>query len=336
MAARLARREDGGKRQAPRRAICSPSPGAGGAGAVTAGVPIGRLFDLCRLARAPMIAGPMRSKILLLAVTATAALATAAPAVAADDLGDFQIVWGSVTGKANDNGKFKQANRAAAAALQASGTMEAVADEVNQRWALPADLPVLFSDVLEDGPAFIPRLKTTDGEVLTFINFPGGFMTLEVALLKPYVRGISGLTATEAMIAANQFVLAHEMGHAMVNQLDIPITGREEDAVDGFAAYLLTKNPRFGPGAAISAALLFDALAERRGELQYEDFADEHSVNEQRVYQFLCWVYGSDRREFSSLVGRGGVLPRRRAVRCGHEWKQVNKSWTALLAPYAK
>ncbi|HEU4656483.1 MAG TPA: DUF4344 domain-containing metallopeptidase [Capillimicrobium sp.] len=276
----------------------------------------------------------MRSKILLLAVTATTALAAAGPALAADDNGDFQVQWGSLTSRANDNGKFLKANRKAARFLKRSGAMESVVAEVNRRWALPRDIPVLFSDALQAGPAFIPNLRLDDGTKVTFINFPGSFLTLQVQALRPYVRGIDGFDAYDAMVASNEFVIAHEMGHALVRELKIPVTGREEDAVDGFAAYLLADNPKFGPLTALSAAMFFAALTEQRGPLEDTDFADEHSVHEQRVYQFLCWLYGSDPKTFKDLIGRNG-LPRARAVRCGAEWKQVNRSWDALLAPYA-
>lgn len=276
----------------------------------------------------------MRSKILLLAVTATAALSTAPAAMAADDLGDFQVQWGSLTNRENDNGRFHKANRPAARYLKRSGTMNAVVDEVNQRWALPRDLPILFSDALDVGPAFIPNLPLDDGPELTFINFPGSFLTLQVQALRPYVRDIKGFGPKAAMVASNEFVVAHEMGHALVHELDLPVTGREEDAVDGFAAYLLADNPE-GPLAALSAAMFFAALTEQRGPLADSDFADEHSVHEQRVYQFLCWLYGSDPKEYRDLLGRDG-LPRARAARCSDEWAQVNKSWDALLAPYAK
>ena len=59
----------------------------------------------------------------------------------------------------------------------------------------------------------------------------------------------------------------------------------------------------------------------------------EHSILEQRIFQFLCWVYGSDPAEFRSLVGSGG-LPKSRAVRCGAEWAQLKRSWDTLLAPH--
>jgi hypothetical protein len=268
---------------------------------------------------------PIVCLVALLGATGTASAQTdpAAPTGPADN-GDFQIEFGS----------FKKANRSAATLIRRSKAMESVAAEVNGRWALPGDISVYFSDDIDVGPAFIPQLKLDDGTTLTFINFPGSFLTQELKAMRVELKGVDSISPTEATVAATQFVLAHEIGHALVNQLKLPVTGKEEDAVDGFAAYLLADNPKFGPLTAFSAALFFDALAASRGELTDSDFADEHSILQQRTYQFLCWVYGSDRKRFKALVGPG-LLPKARAVRCGDEWKQVKTSWDTLLGPYA-
>lgn len=287
----------------------------------------------------------MRARILLPVACLLAGLAAAGPAAAQSttttptttpappgqttasglvDAGDFKIEWDA----------FKRKNRAAAGLIRRSGAAEAVVSEVNARWALPKDIPILFDDDIDVGPAFIPDLKLKDGSTLSFINFPGSFLTLEYAAMKAELKGTTDISPKEATISATEFVLAHEMGHALVDQLKLPITGREEDAVDGFAAYLLADNPKFGPLTAFSAALFFDALSASSGQLTDADFADEHSINQQRTYQFLCWVYGSDRARFKSLVGPG-LLPKSRAAGCGAEWTQVKTSWDTLLTPYA-
>jgi hypothetical protein len=251
--------------------------------------------------------------------------AAASPALAQSpaDAGDFTIEYGTV----------KKANRSAVSILRGAGAIESVVAEVNSRWALPADIPILIGDDLDVGPAFIADLPL-EGQKLTFINVPGSFLTLALQGMRKELRGVNGVTGAEGMVWANEFIIAHEIGHALVHVLDIPVTGREEDAVDGFAAYLLADNPKFGPLTALSAALFFDAYRQLRGKLTDEDFADEHSVLEQRIYQFTCWVYGSDPQEFRSLVGRQG-LPRERAARCPDEWAQLKRSWDRLLAPHA-
>ncbi|MDO8188898.1 DUF4344 domain-containing metallopeptidase [Conexibacter sp. JD483] len=287
-----------------------------------------------RLVRSPKLAALAASASLALAagVPAGAAAAPAAPvtspsavAAAAAAKKGFSLEWGT----------FRADHKQAAQALKRSGAMQRLVKLVNKRYVLPREIPVLFGDELDQGPAYFPNVKLNDGTRLSFINFPGSFLTLEIAALGKELEGTNaGITPTQAMIYANEFVVAHEIGHALVDQLDIPVTGREEDAVDGFAAFLLNKSPNFGPRSAFTAALLFDAIANSR-DLQEGDFADEHSLPEQRVYQFLCWTYGSDPKNFKVLIGEDG-LPKERAGRCVDEWKQVNRSWGRLLAPFKR
>lgn len=269
-----------------------------------------------------------------LAVVALAAAATLAPAAVAQDDGAptppaaqqgdgaFKLEWD----------RLKKPNRAVGARLRRSGALQRLVAAVNDLVVLPRDIPIVFTDETDVGPAYIPDQR---GEQYNFILFPGWFLRLEHDALARQLRGVKGLTAAEAVAYANQFVVAHEMGHAMVNQLKLPITGKEEDAVDGFAAYLLTSDERFGPLAPIAAAALFDAIKTDDGKLGDSDFADEHSLPQQRVYQFLCWVYGSDTKRYKGIVGRD-MLPRARAVRCKGEYRQLRSSWSQLLAPHLK
>jgi hypothetical protein len=279
-------------------------------------------------ARAADDEGDMKPASLLAA--ATAALALTLPAAAGAQTPDsipaptgaFKVQWDHM----------KKANRPVARKLRASGAVERVVQAVNDLVAVPRDIPIVFTDETEIGPAYLPD---QNGQKLNVIVFPGWFLRLEQNALRRQLRGVKGVTVSQAVAYANQFVIAHEMGHALVNQLKLPITGKEEDAVDGFAAYLLTTDERFGPLAPVSAAALFDAIKTDDGRLGRSDFADEHSLPQQRVYQFLCWVYGSDRQRFKSIVGRDG-LPRARARRCADEYKQLRSSWDQLLAPHRK
>jgi hypothetical protein len=228
--------------------------------------------------------------------------------------------------------KLKRANRAVGRDLRHSKAIERVVDAVNDLIVVNREIPIVFTDETDIGPAYLPDQK---GQKLGVIVFPGWFLTLERDALRRQLHGVKGLGPKRAVRFANQFVIAHEMGHALVDQLKLPITGKEEDAVDGFAAYLLTSDDRFGPLVPLSAAMLFDAIKTDDGKLGDSDFADEHSLPQQRVYQFLCWIYGSDTKRFKGLVGKD-MLPRQRAVRCASEYRQLRSSWDQLLAPHLK
>ncbi len=98
------------------------------------------------------------------------------------------------------------------------------------------------------------------------------------------------------------FILFHELGHGLVNLFDIPITGREEDAVDQFSALLLLETDpegmtEIGTGLGVYAlfgAEFFNAFALGPDELSKNVFADEHSLGQQRYYDLMCLVVGSN------------------------------------------
>lgn len=131
------------------------------------------------------------------------------------------------------------------------------------------------------------------------------------------------------VFGAIQFVMMHEVGHALVDVLDLPITGREEDVADQLAVYSLIRGYEKGAQAAYAGV---SALQEPSSN-EFDDtaLADEHSLGPQRLFNVLCWIYGSDPQKYSQIV-TGGMLPESRAVRCPGEWDRMAKAWQRLLA----
>jgi hypothetical protein len=128
------------------------------------------------------------------------------------------------------------------------------------------------------------------------------------------------------------FVLLHEVGHALIHVLDLPTTGREEDAVDQLATLLMLGEGAVGDSLAFAAAEWFLQSAQRT-RITRLAFADEHGLDAQRVYSIICWVHGRDPSRYPEIV-REGWLPAARAERCPAEYARVSRSWTRLLAPY--
>lgn len=152
----------------------------------------------------------------------------------------------------------------------------------------------------------------------------------------------------EMVTGAWMFALLHELGHALIHQLDLPITGKEEDAVDQLSTLLLTNTGASGERAILAGAQWFRLESARNqtagtlslqnlfgsGSEQY-NFSDEHSIHEQRFYNILCWEYGYNPEGLMFAV-KDGTLPAERAQRCGHEYQQIVRTWERLLAPHAK
>ncbi|WP_248354606.1 DUF4344 domain-containing metallopeptidase [Anaeromyxobacter oryzae] len=131
-----------------------------------------------------------------------------------------------------------------------------------------------------------------------------------------------GVSRDDAIEGPVVFVLLHEAGHAIFDLLDVPILGREEDAADHLAAYVLLQA---GKGIArrilTGAAWMYRHDAASRAPDE-SDFSDVHGLDAQRHYNVLCMAYGSDAESYRGLVDRG-YLPKNRAQGCHDEYEQV-------------
>lgn len=144
----------------------------------------------------------------------------------------------------------------------------------------------------------------------------------------------------QMVMGAWTFTLIHELGHALIHQLDLPITGKEEDAVDQFSTLMLTNAGGSGEIALLAGAQWFRLASslnrsQNTSENVHYNFSDEHSINEQRFYNLLCWEYGYN-PEAAEWTVKDGTLPAKRAQRCNNEYQQIVHTWERLLAPHAK
>jgi hypothetical protein len=108
----------------------------------------------------------------------------------------------------------------------------------------------------------------------------------------------------------------------------------EEDSADGFAIFFTVNDKERGPNAALGAAILFDQLARKQGTVTLEELSNDHAVVQQRVYNFLCSVVGSDPERLESSLVSDGYVPQSRAFLCRKEWTQLNYGWWTILEPH--
>jgi Putative metallopeptidase len=133
------------------------------------------------------------------------------------------------------------------------------------------------------------------------------------------------------------FVLLHELAHAAITQMGLPVLGRQEDAADSFAATGLI---RIGSG--FTHRVLAEAakgwfLADRRDRETNDPVAyyDEHGLNQQRAYQIVCLMVGSDQEKFKDLATET-KLPKARQESCAGDFSNTAYAWDALLKPHLR
>lgn len=134
-----------------------------------------------------------------------------------------------------------------------------------------------------------------------------------------------------------RFIVLHETGHALVDLLDLPVTGRQEDAVDQLAAILMLRfaGVRESPAETAEALRLaaHGMLREGTGAYNLRAYADEHALAEQRYFNLQCWVYGIDPEAYAALI-TDGDLTAERARGCPREIRAIDRAWRRLLQPH--
>jgi hypothetical protein len=142
----------------------------------------------------------------------------------------------------------------------------------------------------------------------------------------------------EFLVGNMLFVVAHEMGHAVISELKLPVLGREEDAADTFAI--------MGALTGVANDFSYRVLEEatkgwfwnaRRDKRQGAKpaYHDRHALDEQRAYQIVCLMVGSDPARFKILADEA-ELPEERRRTCGWDFETTAQSWSTLLAPHRR
>jgi hypothetical protein len=126
-------------------------------------------------------------------------------------------------------------------------------------------------------------------------------------------------------------------GHAAINQFDLQVLGKEEDATDSVAATRLIRiGSEFSDQVVASAAQAWFLIDRRdRKEGETVPYYDEHGFDQQRAYQIVCFVVGSNESKFKKLADET-KLPDDRRDSCANDFRTAIKSWDPLLKPHMR
>ena len=143
--------------------------------------------------------------------------------------------------------------------------------------------------------------------------------------------------------------LYHEIGHALIDIYNLPITGLEENVADQFSALMMIEYVAAKDDSATRQKMLSYIMDYYRYQDQWwnklcpsyattdEAKADcefpywsQHGTDIQRYYNYACYLYGSDPESNQHLVD-DNILPEARHASCGYEYYQIYFSWEHLL-----
>lgn len=208
--------------------------------------------------------------------------------------------------------------RQAAAAFESVGLLEQIAQSLNAKVRSPGRIGLIAKEC---------------GMVNAYYDRVTRSVYLCYELMEQVLTGVSRdfpnlepAENLEVSVGALLFILNHEISHALIHVLSLPILSREEDQADAIATYLQLKGRNPLPG--LKGAVWFF----RRGDEQYTSrhFGDEHSLGPQRQYNILCLAVGRDPQKFAAWARELG-LPDERARRCQQEYSTLDASVQKLL-----
>lgn len=145
-----------------------------------------------------------------------------------------------------------------------------------------------------------------------------------------------GISRADTMLGPALDVFLHETGHAVFHMLEIPVLGREEDAADQFAAYVMLRLGKDEARRMILGSAYGYNIQMPQGPhvtVPLNAFSDEHSLPAQRAFNVLCIAYGADKKLFADIVEKD-FLPKKRAEGCEYEYEDLTFAMTKLIAPH--
>ncbi|MEJ7846968.1 MAG: DUF4344 domain-containing metallopeptidase [Pyrinomonadaceae bacterium] len=232
------------------------------------------------------------------------------------DEGDFVVEYSEVSAP-----RYAEIDRQ----VKDKKLLEKAAEKLNRALVLPTDIHL--------------RTKSCD-QINAFYDSGDQSVTMCYELMEHFYKtfkstGNDDAKAYEKMNDAVRFVFLHEIGHALIDIYKLPVAGNEEDAADRCSAYINLKElGEEGVRAVFAAADAF-AIESKGKKLDQRNLADEHLLQEQRFYNSLCMIYGSNPAKHSNILTEG-YLPKERAVRCQTEFTRTVDSWISLLEPWRK
>jgi|SRR6516225_8233524 hypothetical protein len=165
--------------------------------------------------------------------------------------------------------------------------------------------------------------------------------------IPPDTRTARGVSREDAVVGGFVQVVLNGMSHAVFDILEVPVWGREEDAADKLAGFLMLQ---FGTDIARSllngAAFFFEA-SDRTWT--GSDFSDTRGTEAQRFYNYLCIAYGGDPKAFKDFVESAGtgmrrpgqpserridLLPQHRAEQCQKEFLDLKYAFDQTIMPF--
>ncbi|WIY53825.1 DUF4344 domain-containing metallopeptidase [Devosia sp. YIM 151766] len=149
------------------------------------------------------------------------------------------------------------------------------------------------------------------------------------------LSGLSKVQRAEGLrFAVNNslFTLYHEVAHLLVDKLNLPVLGREEDAADNIATWILLQKGTPDANQTLEDAAKGWMLSSfAYGDIfNDDDYAAGYSPDRHRSMQIVCMMVGADGAAFRP-VANSYAMQAERQRSCHFDYEAIDRSIRALL-----
>jgi hypothetical protein len=215
--------------------------------------------------------------------------------------------------------------------LQQDGRFKKIADSLNNALRFPHNLTIRF--VSKGMPHYIPRQYE--------IQIPYEYIMATALIFKKYYGGETA-AYHEYVLHNVQFVLYHELAHALIDLYELPVLGNEEGAADTLAVLVALEYLDNGYELILDVADFFSILNLRKqNNYKVSDLWDEHSLTIQRYYNIMCLTYAKFPARIQKQVNTESTQDLADMIKvkgsyCQNTYRKEIYSWNKLLQPYDK
>lgn len=206
--------------------------------------------------------------------------------------------------------------------LNSSDSLDILIDTLNSNFTFKKEI------VIEIGRNTGPLYENKTNKIL----IPYIFYQETYDMFKEAEYEKTGITLKEATIDVFIQTILHELAHAIIKIHNLPIVGKEEDIADSFAAIILIEFFKNGDEILLTSSDAFK-LYSNKYKFNQEDFIDEHSLDIQRFYDSICYVYGSYPIKYKNLLKSLNYSEDRKLL-CEEDYIKNVNNWFHILRNY--
>lgn len=192
--------------------------------------------------------------------------------------------------------------------------LSSMVDPLNEYFAIPRDVTVELAECGRSGAFYDPARPAVQ---------------LCYELLVDLAQSLMGDGGDDQLfVGAFALILLHQVGHAFVDQMDLPVNASPEEAADQMAVVMVGF-----AGEGLQGAMR-GAVALNEMQIDWENpGSGQTALSGRRLENLLCLLYGTSPDAHTWVVDEGH-LSAARAPECQARYEEVSEEWVEMLADH--